>query len=112
MLLFQLVSFSTSLSSLEISERSSTAELSPEETQRRVQDINASLSSIKKWQGQYSRKQKSYQGKASRLLFKNSTESRQYKEMAEDAKQNAQALQVQIDQLIAQKDSLISQTEN
>ena len=82
--------------------------LSREEKARRLNEINETVGSIKRWQGQYRKKQRNYQSKASRILFKNSTESRQYKELAEEAKNNVKILQDQIELLQFQKEALLS----
>lgn len=86
----------------------SSFELTSVEKHERLTEIEKSLDSLKRWQGQYLHKQKSYQTKASRLLFRNSTESRQYKELAEEAKENVLVLQDQIDALISQKQNLVN----
>lgn len=82
--------------------------LSDQEVATRVTEMNETLVSIKKWQGQYRKKQRSYQSRASRVLFKNSTEARQYKELAEEAKKNVELLQAQIDSLQLQKEALLN----
>lgn len=83
-------------------------DLSNVEKHERLIKIDKSLDSLKRWQGQYLHKQKSYQTRASRLLFRNSTESRQYRELAQEAKENVLVLQDQIDSLISQKQNLVT----
>lgn len=98
------------LTHLSVASASSTFvdEFSPVEKQVRLKEIEKSLSSLKHWQGQYKRKQKNYQTRATRMQFRNSTESRQYKEMAQEAKENVLVLQDQIDSLLSQKQYLLS----
>lgn len=81
--------------------------LSYAETLFRVREIDVELDALKKWQGQYRRKYKSYLTKASRLQFKNSTETKQYRVLAEEANENVLALQDQINLLNAQKEHLL-----
>ncbi len=80
------------------------------EKQRRLKEIDASLTSLKKWHGQYRKKQKTFQTKSSRMLFKNSTESRQYKEVAAEARENALVLQDKIDLLLSQKEYVLNES--
>ncbi|GEM_PF-2828635 len=80
------------------------------EKQRRIKEIDSSLTSLKKWHGQYRKKQKTYQTKASRVLFKNSSESRQYKEVAAEARENALVLQDKIDFLLSQKEHVLNES--
>ncbi len=59
-------------------------------------EIREQLISLKKWQGKYQGKAKAYLKKARRLQFINSTEAKQYKALAQKARENADLLQDQI----------------
>lgn len=74
-----------------------------DEKKQRLADMEETISSMRKWQGQYKKKQHSFQSKSSRVLFKNSTDARNYKVLAEEAKKNVLILEDQIQNIENQK---------
>lgn len=81
--------------------------LSYSEKQYRLKEIQHEIDALKKWQMQYLRTFRSFKAKSNRMQYKNSNETKYFRSQASEAKANADALQIKIDELEIQKQYLL-----
>lgn len=84
-----------------------TQPLSLSEKTYRLGELEDQIHSIEKWQAQYLKKAKSFHLKAGRVQFKNTTDTKRYRKLADEAYNNAQSLQAQIVELNNKKQELL-----
>lgn len=99
---FSLVAFSSLISAAETTE-------APNSQVERVQELDKSIEMLKKWQKQFTNKQRSYESRRRRILFKTKTpkDAQRADRLAQEAQKNALEIQTQIDLLEEQKQSLL-----
>ena len=79
------------------------------ELRLRLSSIDEELAALKKWKGKFKSQYRQLNNSASRIQFRNGKDSLRSRTQAQDAKDNMEAIEISIEELLVEKERIIEE---